>query len=599
MRIRRTAYFLFAISAIYLFSLCAHPVSPGGGLKDTEPPIVVKAVPENYSTNFDQKSIIVTFNEFVKLNKLQQQLLISPPTNELPEIKLKGKSIHIKFLEDLKPETTYSVYFGDAIVDLTEGNPIAGYTYVFSTGSILDSMSITGQVVNAFDLKPSVETFVMLYLDDNDTIPLDSLPYFVRPYYISRTNKQGTFRLQNLRNEQYKLFAINDMNSNFLFDLPGEAIAFSDSLISPEFVMPILKDTLEKADSLVAATKDSLINIAGGLLPEKKEDSLIKLTKSSKYLYLFSQVDSTQKLLRAELTKAGMLTFAFRFPASDIEVESLYPVPDSFQVMKYYNKNADSLYWYFSQQVLDSLNIHITKDSTINDTVSLSLIPRAKPTAKKASKLVENVNSLRYSSSAKYRKLDLNKYLDLKFEEPVVWYQMRDSNRFINNKDTIYNQVAFTKMDSLGLNYRMSATFEAGGSYDLSIPDSVFVGFSGKWNDTILMNFKVPTLEDYGNLVIDIQIDSAETMIVQLLNTKDLVLAENQLHKSEIVHFNTLNPGKYKIKVIQDRNKNGRWDSGNYAGKIQPERVNIFPKELEIRANWDLEEEWDLKGKFK
>jgi hypothetical protein len=599
MKFRKSGTMLYSIGLILLLVRCAHPVAPTGGLKDEDPPVVVSSEPANYSTNFSQKNITVTFDEFVKLDKLQQQLLISPPTNTLPEIRLRGKSLLIKFLEDLKPETTYSVYFGDAIVDLAENNPISGFTFVFSTGNILDSMTVTGQVRHAFDLKPAEETYVMLYVDDNDTIPVDSLPYQVRPYYISRTNKLGFFKFQNLRNEYYKLFALSDMNSNFIFDMPGEAIAFADSMIRPEFILQSVVDTMVKTDSLSLPLLDSLTDQMKSKAIKKNTDSLIQLTKNSQYLYLFNEIDSTQKLLRAELTKAGLLTFAFRYPAEEILVESLNPLPDSFQVMKYYSKNSDSLYWYFSQNVLDSLVVHITYDTLINDTISLSLIPRAKSVKKGSKKKEEITNDLKFVASAKNRKLDLNKQLILQFEEPVVHYQMRDTNRFVNIKDTLYNQVSFSKIDSIGLRYKMDAAFEGGGNYDLSVPDSVFLGFSGKHNDTILISFKVPTIEDYGNLFVDLQIDSADMVIIQLTNPKDLVLEEQLIKTSGKVAFNTLTPGKYKLKVIQDRNKNGRWDSGNYLNKIQPERIQYFSKELEVRANWDIEEEWDLKGKFK
>jgi hypothetical protein len=599
MKFKKSGIVLFITGLVLLMVRCAHPVAPAGGIKDEDPPVVVSSVPANYSTNFHQKNIIVTFDEFVKLDKLQQQLLISPPTNTLPEIRLRGKSLLIKFLEDLKPETTYSVYFGEAIVDLTENNPISGFTFVFSTGSILDSMTVTGQVRNAFDLKPAEETFVMLYVDDNDTIPVDSLPYQVRPYYISRTNKLGFFKFQNLRNEQYKLFALTDMNSNFIFDMPGEAIAFADSMVKPEFILQSVADTTIKTDSLALPLVDSLIGQKNGKAVKKNADSLIQLTKNSQYLYLFNEIDSTQKLLRAELTKAGLLTFAFRYPALNILVESLNPLPDSFQVIKYYSKNSDSLYWYFSQNVLDSLTLHITYDTIINDTINLSLIPRAKSVKKGTKKKEVISNDLQFVASAKNRKLDLHKQLIFKFEEPVVHYQMRDTNRFINIKDTLYNQVSFSKIDSIGLQYKMDAVFEGGGNYDVSIPDSVFFGFSGKHNDTILISFKVPTLEDYGNLFVDVQIDSAEKVIIQLMNPKELVLAEQYINASGKVVFETLTPGKYKLKVIQDRNQNGHWDSGNYLNKIQPERIKYFAKELEVRANWDIEEEWDLKGKFK
>jgi len=222
-----------AFAALMVFS-CANPVSPSGGPVDKEPPEVLNSEPPNFSVNFDKKIIQIVFNEFVKLNQPNQQVIISPPLKKMPQFKIRGKSVIIDIEETLFENTTYSIFFGNAIVDITEENPLVNYLYVFSTGNQIDSLAIAGEVVNAFNLEPEEDVFVMLHSAKNDTVPADSLPMLVRPLYIARTNEDGQFRLRYLRDEPLKIFALFDLNSNYLYDLPDEEIAFSDSLLLPE-----------------------------------------------------------------------------------------------------------------------------------------------------------------------------------------------------------------------------------------------------------------------------------------------------------------------------------------------------------------------------
>ena len=184
------------------------------------------------------------FDEFVEIKDLNKQLIISPPMDEAPEFKIKGKTVIIEFKEGLKDSTTYNIYLGDAIVDITEGNPVKNFRYVFSTGNILDSLSIKGKLLNAFDMLPVENVSVMLYLDNNDTLPFDSVPYFVKPYYLSRTDAQGLFEFHNLIDKSFKIFALEDVNSNLIFDQVTERIAFLDSLIIPYYIEIPIADTI-------------------------------------------------------------------------------------------------------------------------------------------------------------------------------------------------------------------------------------------------------------------------------------------------------------------------------------------------------------------
>ncbi|MCK5170734.1 MAG: Ig-like domain-containing protein, partial [Bacteroidales bacterium] len=235
---------LLLISAMF-FSGCAKIVAPTGGPKDEEHPLIVEIDPPDKTVNFDSKKISITFNEFIQLKDLNNNLIISPPVEEKPDIKVKGKALVIEFAEELKDSTTYNIYFGNSVQDYNEGNPIENFQYVLSTGSYIDSLSIKGQVINSFNLLPEEGVFVMLYKDSEDSVPIKQIPD-----YISKTNEEGYFRINNIRENQYKLFCLRDLNKNYLFDLPSEEIAYTDSLIQFELVTHIHVDTIYKADSI-------------------------------------------------------------------------------------------------------------------------------------------------------------------------------------------------------------------------------------------------------------------------------------------------------------------------------------------------------------
>jgi len=591
---------LLPLLILVLAIRCANPVMPSGGIKDTDPPEVVSSMPLNKSVLFNGRTLILTFNEFVKLEKAQEQILISPPPQTKPEFRLRGKSLIIRFEEDLLPQTTYSVFFGDAIVDLTESNPLKGYNFVFSTGDILDSMSFKGNVFNAFDLKPAENVFAMLYLlSQADTIPPDSLPYVKKPYYVTRTDRNGNFRFNNLKNEQFKIFALSDMNSNFIYDMAGELIAFSDSLIMPEFTPEPVIDSLLVTDSLEFSDEEIDTELAAA---QKTADSLLQLqTDSLSFVHalrlaMFQEVDSTQKLLRAEIVKAGLLRFAFRQPAYDVLIKPLDSLPDSLNIMPLFNNNGDTLLWYFRAGITDSIHLTVTKDTLIRDTLHLSLNPRQAAQARRLSRRdTAEREFLAWTANIPNRKLEIEQTLQLNFGYPVVELRLPDSVMMVVNSDTLNIAPSFARMDSLGLKYQLEYTFEPDMQYNLTVPDSVFYGLNGLTNDTMRLSFKVPPPEDYGNLFLEISNPGQKQFIIQLLGTKEVVLREFYLSESSTLNIRNLIPGKYLLKAIDDRNQNRRWDTGNYLKAIQPEEVIYFNKELDIRANWDFEESWKLE----
>ena len=566
---KKISQYIFNCLAFVLmlgFMRCANVVSPSGGPKDTIPPIVLQSVPENQTANFHDKEIHITFDEYVTLNNPNSNIFISPPLEKNPEYRLSGKSLIIKFKEALKPDVTYSINFGEAIKDLHEGNVFKNYSFVFSTGENIDTLTLEGKLLQAVDHKPSADFYVMLYADVNDTLSIDSLPYLMKPYYATKSDKEGNFKFSGLKEGDYLIFALKDENSNMRFDLPNENIAFLDSLVRP----------IHNAQSIIH--NDSV----------KQEVNKIEPV----VLYSFLEEDTVQKLLKKEIVEDGLLRFVFNRPAQNVKIEVLESLPDTFNILKTYSANYDTINWYFTPNK-DSLLFAVNYDTLINDTTLLSLKPR-KVGGKKAK--TETVSkSLEIKTNIISGKLNPEQDLILTFKEPVTDVIMRDTAWYIVDKDTIINDLNFVRLDSFGLKYKLDKTFAPEKLYKIVIPDSVFYSFKGVTNDTTEFYFKVPELSQYGNIFVNVEVpENVPQLIVELLDDKDKFIARQIVDESKKVEFRYLVPKKYKLKAILDKDGNGRWSSGDYGKKLLPEPVYFHKDVFDVKANWDidLEESW-------
>ena len=557
---------------------CANVVSPTGGPKDTVPPIVLHSTPQNQATNFSDKEIHITFDEYVTLNNPNKNILISPPLDNNPEYKLSGKSLIIKFKESLKPDVTYSINFGEAIKDLHEGNVFKDYSFVLSTGENIDTLTLQGKVLQAFDHKPSADFFVMLYTNDNDSVKIDSLPYLSKPYYITKTDKDGNFKFSGLKNDEYLIFALKDGNSNLKFDLPNEDIAFIDSLVCPIDNLQLIINNEQ-----LTIDNDSIVN------DSVKHD----VKESTTYtLYSFLEEDSIQRLLKKEVPEEGVLRFAFRYPAKDVKIEILETLPDTFAVFPTHSMNYDTITWYFSPNK-DSLSLAINYDTLINDTSAMSL--KVRKTNNRRNKKEVTVKSLNVATNVSGGKLAPEQNLILSFKEPVTDVVMRDTSWYIVDKDTIINDLHFEKIDSFGLKYKLDKTFEPEKSYKIIIPDSVFFSFKGLTNDTTEIMFKVPALSEYGNIFVTVEKpDDVPQVIVELLDERDKLVRRHIITTTSKVDFKYLSPKKYKLKALFDRDGNERWSPGDFGKKQLPEEVFYHKDVFDVKANWDidLEEVW-------
>ena len=540
--IRKLKYLFLGLGLLltaFLAQRCANAVAPTGGPKDDKPPVVVAAIPENHSINFLGKKIELTFDEYITLDNANQNVLISPPLSEKPDIKLKSKTVVIKFKEELAANTTYTINFGAAIKDLHEGNLFKDYVYSFSTGDHLDTLRIIGKVLNAEEKKPVEDAYVGLYAGDRDN--LDSLPLSTVPNYITKTDKEGKFSLNGLADKKYLVFALKDANANLYFDLPNEEVAFYDSLVQP-------RDSLD-------------------------------LT-----LFMFTEVDSTQVLLEKKLVEEGMLRFVFRHPAKEAMVMTPEMLPDSFKLVTTHSPEYDTIKWYFSPNVKDSLWVHVKHDTVINDSSRYSLKfkePGGNRRRKTEPKKLTVSNNLLGNVG-----LIPGQDFILKFSEPIVSYQMPDSV-----------DLAFEPVDETCMEYKLATPFSADSTYSFEIPDSVFFGIRGRTHDAIKLSFHVIKDDEYGNIYITvIPPKDMKQVVVQLTNENGKVLKEEAITQEQEVMFDHLMPAKYKLRALLDADGNGKWSTGNYHWRTLPETVVDYKDPLEIKAGWDidLKDAWDL-----
>ena len=612
--IRKLKHILFAIGVIltaFLAQHCANAVAPTGGPKDETPPKVVGTVPENRSTNFIGKKIELTFDEYISLENANQNVMISPPLSEKPDIKLKNKTVIIKFKETLAANTTYTINFGAAIKDLHEGNQLKDYVYSFSTGDHIDTLCIAGTVLYAEDKKPVEGAYVSLYAADRDN--LDSLPMTTVPNYLTKTDKEGKFSLNGLADKKYLVFALKDANANLYFDLPNEEVAFLDTLVPASYPWTppkpqvldstIVDSTLIINDSTLFIPADSLViehdsltlipdtlqTLPQDTLPQRVFDqNALNLT-----LYMFTEVDSTQVLLEKKLVEEGLLRFVFRHPAKEAVVMTPEMLPDTFNLVTLHSAEHDTVWWYFTPNMKDSLWVHVKHDTVINDSSRYSLKFKDKNARNRKPETLKVSNNLLGRDG-----LIPGQDLILTFSEPVVSYQMHDSAVFKCDTIVYYDTLAFEKADEYGLQYRLTTPFSADLSYSLEIPDSVFFGIRGRTNEPIKAEFHRMKDDEYGNIYITVKPpEGMKQVVVQLLNENGKVLEEQVIKGEEEVMFEHLLPAKYKLRALLDADGNGKWSTGNYHYRIQPETVIEYYDALDLKAGWDidLEDVWILK----
>ncbi len=580
---------LFVVTLATLWQ-CARQVMPSGGPKDTQPPKVLQENPPNGSTLFTGNKFSIRFSEFVELDKINKQLLISPPMVKMPSFHLRGKTLTVSFNELLKSNTTYSVYFGSSIVDITEKNPLNNYSYIFSTGKTIDSMSLAGTVINAFDLKPVEDAYVMLYKNNNDTLSLDSLPLLVKPYYLSKTDKAGKFHFNALANERYLIFGLKDQNNSLTFDQPQEEIAFLDSLVQPQFKKAVPVDTMA-FDTIQGLSKDSLSVLLDSL--KQVSDSISNAQLTAYQLRLFVNADTVQKLLQAELLRKNTLRFSFSLPAKNIKIKILNK-PDS--VWHYETEDKlpadDTLLWFLKEPHPDTLNLLFMQGADTLDKLYLRAIPKEKRVRRGNKKRKPLKEFLQYHANIQ-GVIKPNQQFQLIFDQPVSHFET-DSVLLVKGGDSLYNPEYYFA-DSLHRKITFPFVVRAATAYRLVVPDSALSDWNGVLNKRMNIAFRSKELKEYGKLTLQVSPPRRQPFILQMLNGNEKVVDQRFFNNDTTFVFLYIKPDTYHFKLIFDNNNNRRWDTGNYLKKRQPEKVLFYSKQLDIKSNWEYEEKWEVQ----
>jgi hypothetical protein len=547
------------ILLLMLMQACAVQSPISGGEKDILPPKVERSEPRNFSTGFAGEKIIITLSEFSTLKDIEKQVLISPPVAKDPDFRMRGKSLVITFREPLQKDATYNIYMGNAIVDITEGNPIPDYSFVFSTGSKIDSLGMNGSVLTAFDQTPPKDALAMLYDGASD-----SLPYLSRPLYVARVNDKGDFKFQNIREGSFKLIILQDQDGNFLYN-KGEAIAFADTMIHARQVI-IQKDSMGKA---IPAGEQLPGNIA---------------------MSMFTENDSVQRILRAAIVASNHLQISARLPIKSPKLLKFDDgTPDKWYLMET-NASRDTLNFWLKNINSDSLHFIVSDGARILDTMDISLVYKGKEGQK--AEREGNKKKLRIRTNvSRQGSFPLHTQLLLVSENPL---KKADFSSFKLLEDTIQLRPEVQFTDSLKRRIIFKNTLKEATSYQLIIPDSVFEDIYGLANDSVAVKFKTRSLTDYGSLAIKIHLSSARLYIIQLISEAGKVIQEDPIDVDGKIVYPFLLPGKYTLKAILDKNRNAKWDSGNYLRHLQPEQIIVYPKVLDLRANWEQEEDWIL-----
>ncbi|HQG62790.1 MAG TPA: Ig-like domain-containing domain [Bacteroidales bacterium] len=577
----RKNYFRHSYSVILgliLISACAKISSPTGGPKDTRPPVVVKSEPVSGTRNYNGKKFVVTFDEFVELREINEKFMVSPPMQKKPEISIKGKSLVVKFDDDLRDSTTYTFYFQDAIRDLNEGNPIDNYSFVFSTGPVIDSLSVTGNVLKANDLNPPENTLVLLYSDLSDSAFIKKIPD-----YISKADKNGYFRIDNIKEGTYRLYALIDADNNKNFNLPDEELAFLDSLviINPQKnYFPSEKDSL--AFKSVKALSSDTVFLKG-------EYKLILFKPSAKKYYLTS----------SSRPQAYKLNFTLSLPPDTMDFSWSLPGLDKSSYLVERSRDKDTLIiWLrdsalYSQPVINSFIRYPFTDST-GKIIQKEDSSRLRFLSPRVSRATRKPEPYRVVSSVTSGKLTPGQRIAFVSQTP---FRLPDTSKIrlyrLIEKEREKTPYSLTPDSESSCRMFLTAGFLQGANYLLINDSGSFGDIYGAKTDSTGIKFVIRENSTFGKLIVNIK-NYQGKRIIQLLTSDEKLVREIKMDQDGKAEFPYLEKGMYRLKIIYDLNGDGKWTTGDFISGRQPEPVSFMPMEIEIKENWENELYWDV-----
>jgi hypothetical protein len=516
---------------------CANQQRPMGGPKDLTPPVLLKASPPNMTRHFAAKEIVLDFDEFFKLNNQYQEIVMSPVQDKQPEYKIRKKSLVINFKDTLQKNTTYVINFGKAIQDVNESNTLKNFTYVFSTGSHIDSLSVSGRVINTLTQEKEKDITVMLFPIDKDSL------YFgkKKPSIFATTDSSGNFSMNNLHDGNYRIYALKENTPDKIYNKDDELIAF-------------LKKTIHL----------------------DKDTSGIQLN-------LFQEEPAKFRMVSKKFDLDGKMSFIFNKPLRNPTLRILYPPGLDAQKIVDFSKTKDTAYLYSKSMDFDSIRIAFSDNNKQLDTVSLL--------KGRKEEFVKGVSfSLNLAFSAKLKPtsdLIITSNLPINSFDPTLITLYEDS--------TAVNNINLTRDTANTRKFIIKYKWKEDSRYILSAEDGAFTNLFGDKSKKILKSFQIDKSANYSSLTLHVTIpDSAKAYVVQVYQDLKNILRSDPVTKNTALVYNNFLTGKYKIRVIYDENRNGKWDTGNVKQKRYPENIWINPVELTLRPNWDAEEKLDI-----
>ena len=583
---------------------CASMGTPDGGPYDEMPPKFVGSNPGMRAVNVKNQKIELEFDEFIKLEKAAEKVVVSPPQLEQPEIKVVGKKVALELFDTLKDATTYTIDFSDAIVDNNEGNPMGHFTYSFSTGGTIDTMEVSGTVLNAADLEPIKGIQVGLHKNLNDSA-LTTLPFD----RVSRTDSRGHFIIRGVAPGKYRIYALMDGNQNYLYDSKTETVAFSDSIIIPSMMPATRQDTIWK-DTL---TVDTI-----------KTVNYTRFMPDDIILRAFKEENTRQYFSRSQRDKENH--FILKFSAKADTLPTLtglnFDATDAFVIEP--NEGNDSIcYWIKDSLVYQMDTLAVQMDYLYTDSLE-QLVPKRdtiylankltreqreklakkeaeekekerKKKEKKGEKIEEEKPSFLTMNVDAPSAFDINRNIVLSFDEPVARIDTSAIHMSVK-VDTVWQETPFLFVpDSvLPRKYEILAEWEPEKEYQLKIDSAAIVGLYGLHTNKVEQTVKVKKLDEYGTLLFNLE-GAPSTSVVELLDNGGKMLRQQRITSENTADFYYLAPNaKYYVRLFNDRNGNGKWDTGNVEQGIQPEEVYYFPKVWEMKANFEFEETWNI-----
>ncbi len=594
-------WLLFAVLA--MVCSCAKMGQPDGGWYDETPPAIVRTSPADQGVNIKAKKINIYFNEYIQVDNPTEKVVISPPQIEQAEIKPSGKKIEVELKDSLKPNTTYTIDFSDAISDNNENNPLGNYTFTFSTGDHIDTMQVAGYVLNAENLEPIKGILVGLYNNLSDTI------FTKEPMLrVSRTDSRGHFVIKGVAPGDYRIYALQDADNNYYFNQKSEQLAFTHDIITPTFKPDIRQDTLWR-DSLHI---DSIARVPyTHFLP----DDIV--------LRAFTEVQTDRYLIKSERNEPDHFTLFFSYGDSLLpQIRGLnFNEHDAF-ITELSEKRDTITYWLRDTMLVNQDTLRMELKYMATDTLGvlrlqtdtmdiLSKQPYEKRMKQKQDKYEEwkkkqeraKKRDKPYETEMPAELLEPkynvasepNPDQNITIEMPAPLAKVDTSCVHLYSKyDTLWYRSPFVLRPKEGVNrtYELLGEWRPGIEYSLEIDTMAFTDIYGKTTAPFKQGFKVKTEDSYATLMFDITGMADTTVVVQLLNTSDAMVKETSTTNGR-AEFYYIKPGTYYARMYVDSNKNGKWDTGDYAADRQAETTYYYPEKIECKEKWDLTLTWN------